>query len=121
MSHSQNYHLFSLPPELLANLTVRQLLAPTNSVESEQEPNHEAKDQGEPTTSNVHSCNICLGAGFKDLEDQRSHFRSDWHRYNVKARLGKGKIVTEEGFANLVDGMLHLRHGVCSISQRYTL
>lgn len=106
MSHSHNYHLFSLPPELLVNLTVRNLLAPTNSAESEQEPELGARNQGQPTTSDVHSCNVCLGARFKDLDDQRTHFRSDWHRYNVKARLGKGKTVNEEEFANLVDGML---------------
>ena len=29
----------------------------------------------------------CCGASFADAAAHRSHFRCDWHRYNLKARV----------------------------------
>ncbi|KAH9034673.1 hypothetical protein EDB84DRAFT_1486530 [Lactarius hengduanensis] len=64
---SSSIHAFSLPPELLQNITLRShSLAPI---------------------SGARACNVCLGVTFLDVEEQRTHFRSDWHRYNVKIRL----------------------------------
>jgi hypothetical protein len=41
------------------------------------------------------------------VDEQRNHYRSDWHRYNVKVRLNGGNAVTETDFARLVDGTLY--------------
>ncbi|KAL7527575.1 hypothetical protein ACHAWF_002232 [Thalassiosira exigua] len=41
-------------------------------------------------------CNTC-GGSFAPSE-YRSHFRSDWHRYNVKLKMGGGTPVSEEEF-----------------------
>jgi len=38
------------------------------------------------------------------VDEQRNHYRSDWHRYNVKVRLNGGNVVTEPDFVHLVDG-----------------
>ncbi|KAG6890979.1 hypothetical protein C0992_011738 [Termitomyces sp. T32_za158] len=95
------YHVYSLPVELLHTLTPRNLInAPSQpSKPAAPEPPEIAAPSGPRT------CNICQGAVFIALEDQRTHFRSDWHRYNVKTRLAGGKPVTESAFTQLVDAL----------------
>ncbi|KAG2122118.1 hypothetical protein DEU56DRAFT_832845 [Suillus clintonianus] len=96
---AQRYHVFSLPPELLETLTPRNLISrPPPQVST-------LVQTAPPGSENARACNICLGATFADVTAQRSHFRSDWHRYNVKIRLRGGSPVTEPAFAQLVDGL----------------
>ncbi|KAI5122477.1 hypothetical protein M0805_001389 [Coniferiporia weirii] len=101
MSRTTSFHLFSLPQELLDTLAPRNLRqqdrAPTPEPEKPTEIAHAA--------SGARSCNVCLGTTFADVDDQRSHSRSDWHRYNVKTRLANGKPVSEAEFAILVEGL----------------
>ena len=47
------------------------------------------------------SCNLC-GLAFSDLQEQRSHVRSDLHGYNLKQKLRGKKPVTEAEFERLV-------------------
>ena len=95
---TQRYQVFALPPALLETLTPRNLLSRTT-------PEDTSPVQPAPLPpSNARACNICLGATFLDVDEQRSHFRSDWHRYNVKIRLQGGSPVMEPAFAQLVDG-----------------
>lgn len=54
------------------------------------------------------ACAICQGKIFLDVEEQRAHFRSDWHRYNVKTRLTGGQPVSETAFSQLLEGA-HIR------------
>lgn len=100
MHSTSQYHVFSLPHELLVNIAPRNLVShgPAPSPEPPSVPTA-------PAGANIRTCNICLGVKFVDVHDQRSHFRSDWHRYNVKSRLTNGKIVSETHFASLVDGV----------------
>lgn len=99
MPPAKSLHIYSLPPELIDTLKPLNLLSGIN----ETGPKEEEKPETSQVTQGARSCNICLGAVFTDVEDQRSHFRSDWHRYNVKARLEKGKVVSEQDFAILVE------------------
>ncbi len=46
------------------------------------------------------------------MEEQRTHFRSDWHRYNVRRKLQGRPVATEEDFER---SMQH-DDGVSSIS-----
>ena len=39
---------------------------------------------------------------FSSLEEQRSHARSDWHRFNVKARASGKSAISEADFERLV-------------------
>lgn len=99
---SSSFHAFALPPQLLQNLTLRSRLAQQPAAE----PNNAEKQDLSLQTGAAHgsrACNICLGASFLDVEEQRVHFRSDWHRYNVKIRLRGGKPTSEADFAKLVD------------------
>jgi len=96
-----SYHVYSLPPELLQTLTPRTLLNLTEPRPSSPEPEPAVAQ----SSSGPRACNICLGVSFADVDAQRMHFRSDWHRYNVKTRLNGGQPVSEPAFAQLVDGM----------------
>ncbi|EGN96562.1 hypothetical protein SERLA73DRAFT_184638 [Serpula lacrymans var. lacrymans S7.3] len=96
----ERFHVFSLPPALLQTLTPRNLISQTP-------PRSESpvRPSAPQATSNSRACNICTGAAFVDVNEQRSHFRSDWHRYNVKIRLSGGSPVSESEFTQLVDGL----------------
>ncbi|GAQ84657.1 hypothetical protein KFL_001990100 [Klebsormidium nitens] len=48
----------------------------------------------------------CLGCGkvaFESLEEQRAHYRSDWHRLNVKRRLSHKDPLSLESFESMVE------------------
>lgn len=92
-------HLYNLPPEIVQSLTARHLVA---HVPDNDQPNVEPL----PTVvAGSKTCATCLGLLFHDVDEQRSHFRSDWHRYNVKTKLHGGTAVAEADFAKLVDSM----------------
>jgi len=99
---SSTLHAFALPAELLHNITLRSLLSQQTVVEPEKAEEQDPSLQTAPIQGS-RACNVCLGATFVDVEEQRAHFRSDWHRYNVKIRLRGGKPTSEVDFAKLVD------------------
>ncbi|GLC32961.1 hypothetical protein PLESTM_000008700 [Pleodorina starrii] len=50
------------------------------------------------------TCGIGVGcAGFSSPQEQREHFKTDWHRYNVKRRLAKQPAVSEEQFERVLE------------------
>jgi hypothetical protein len=99
---SAPFHAFALPAQLLQNLTLRSRLAQQTAAEPNNAEQHDLSSQT-AATQGSRACNVCLGATFLDVEEQRVHFRSDWHRYNVKIRLRGGKPTSEVDFAKLVD------------------
>src|ERR1700734_3944447 len=101
MQSGHSYHIFSLPKPLLETLTPRNLISQTPPRAPSPAPTAHP-----PQTHGARACNICFAATFADVDEQRNHYRSDWHRYNVKVRLSGGNAVTESNFAHLVDGML---------------
>ncbi|KAG9312931.1 hypothetical protein JVU11DRAFT_6365 [Chiua virens] len=100
MAH--RYNVFSLPSQLVDTLTPRNNI---NQVSQVPPPEPSPPPQTVTPTLNAKSCNICLGAAFAGVDEQRTHFRTDWHRYNVKIRLTGGSPVTESAFAQLVGGL----------------
>jgi hypothetical protein len=95
--------VYAIPPELLAALTVRSIQAqdePTAEVTATIEP---VPADPIPASSSGLGCQACPGASFETPEDQRAHFKSDWHRYNAKARL-QGKPVTADEWEGMVEG-----------------
>jgi len=46
-------------------------------------------------------CTTCPGAEFEDLSEHRSHFKSDWHRYNIKRKLREMSCIVEAEFSLL--------------------
>jgi hypothetical protein len=97
---AESYHLYALPPALLAHLTLRAehaAPAPEPAPEPEAEPVPEAG-------AGARACNVCPAAAFASVDAQRAHFRADWHRYNVKLRLRGGAPVDAARFSALVEG-----------------
>ncbi|KAJ7623475.1 hypothetical protein FB45DRAFT_991897 [Roridomyces roridus] len=87
-------HVYSIPVELLATLT------PRNLVGEQPRPRSPSPVQQQlPSTSGARACNICNGASFADVEEQRAHYRSDWHRYNVKTKLNGGQPSLEDSIS----------------------
>ncbi|KAF5316453.1 hypothetical protein D9619_006128 [Psilocybe cf. subviscida] len=93
------YNIFSLPPELLESLVPRNLVQREATRPPTPEPDASA------TKAGPRACAVCQGVVFLDVNEQRAHFRSDWHRYNVKTRLTGGKPISEPEFSNLVEGL----------------
>ncbi|KAH9176052.1 hypothetical protein EDB89DRAFT_2092409 [Lactarius sanguifluus] len=101
---SSSIHAFSLPPELPS----KQLLS--GAIRRRRTRAYRTKRTFHPSLRQHHcsgarACNVCLGVTFLDVEEQRTHFRSDWHRYNVKIRLRGGNSISEVDFAKLVDSL----------------
>lgn len=95
--------VYALPPELLDSLAVRSIQA--QAVDKEKAV-AEADQQPEPTqlaAATGLGCQACPGAVFDTPDDQRAHFKSDWHRYNAKAKL-QGKAVTSDEWDKMADG-----------------
>ncbi|CAE6417493.1 unnamed protein product [Rhizoctonia solani] len=102
----ENIHVFNIPTGLLDVLSLRD----TSLVETPAPaaaPKRPATPPQPTTSGSTPSCTACLGANLSDVREQRSHFRSDWHRYNVKMRLQdpSHKPVSEEQFARLVQDL----------------
>lgn len=109
---SSTFHAFALPADLLHNITSRSRLSQQPVVEPERTEQQDPPSQTAPIQGS-RACNVCLGATFVDVEEQRAHFRSDWHRYNVKIRLRGGKPTSEADFAKLMDSM-YIGTGSCT-------
>lgn len=46
------------------------------------------------------ACNTCK-VGFADVKDHREHYRTNWHRYNLKLKEKGGGPVSEEEFSQV--------------------
>lgn len=64
-----------------------------------------ANDADKVDSSAVKSSASCLlcGASFNNVQEQRQHSKSDWHRYNLKQKLRGQDSVGEDEFEKLVD------------------
>jgi len=45
-------------------------------------------------------CNTCK-TSFAEVKDHRDHYRTDWHRYNLKLKEKGGEPVNEEEFSQV--------------------
>ncbi|CAH0518372.1 unnamed protein product [Peronospora belbahrii] len=50
---------------------------------------------------NARPCSTCGGDFSADMSKYREHFRSEWHRYNLKRKSKKQPVISEEGFDKL--------------------
>lgn len=103
----RNLSVFSLPSDLLEALSVRSIQA----AEPEPEERQPTRREAEPAPLDGRlACQTCPGAIFESVDEQRVHFRSDWHRYNTKLKVetltgqSKGEVVGLEQFEGLVEG-----------------
>ncbi|XP_047338646.1 ankyrin repeat and zinc finger domain-containing protein 1-like [Impatiens glandulifera] len=75
----------------------------------------EQKIDTNKSLTNRWSCNTCK-AEFDSLQEQRSHFKSDLHRFNVKLSLSGKDTLKEEEFDDLISDSLLDDYDVSSIS-----
>ncbi|KAF3935989.1 hypothetical protein ABW20_dc0105292 [Dactylellina cionopaga] len=103
-------YAFDLPRDLLSSLTVKgsgQDLAPiaepqdNDTSTSDVEPRESSK---EPDPTAGMSCTLC-GVKSKTVQDQRSHARSDVHRFNMKRKIRKQPPVSELEFEKMIEGL----------------
>ncbi|KAJ5958588.1 uncharacterized protein N7479_005738 [Penicillium vulpinum] len=94
-------YVYDLPPELLASLTAKttsQPVAEEDPTPSTAELELAAQDSA-IATSNL--CSLCK-VSYNSVQEQRSHVRSDHHRYNIKAQLRGNAPLEEIEFAKAI-------------------
>lgn len=102
-------YAFTLPPELLDILTLRSLTGQADNKGDDRKKAVE-DDTAHSYEQTALGCNLCQVGTFESLPEQRAHFSSDWHRFNVKRKLDNKDPVAEDQWDNLVD----CKHCECS-------
>ena len=106
-------NIYTLPQELLSNLAVRTIAelddpqseaGPSTSNATSKERSAKAPAAASQAPSGTLGCQSCPNTLFETVEEQRTHFKSDWHRYNAKARMEGKAIVDAEQWENMVEG-----------------
>ena len=99
-------YAFSLPRELLE---VIQLRSPFGTADD----SSEATGEDTQTTTDPADgrndgsalrCSLCGIAQFESIGEQRAHFSSDWHRYNIKRSLSDKTAVKEQEWETMLEG-----------------
>jgi hypothetical protein len=91
---------FCLPSEILTSLSTRQ------PQEAEELPalSEEADDEVvEEIFSSGLFCSVCGIKNFESVIEQRLHFKTDFHRFNLKMKLKGKESVKEEDWENMVE------------------
>lgn len=96
---AKSYYVYRLQASLidtLSPLTVEEQIDATFSI-----PVQSASESVTESLSTNRSCTFC--GEIKDVGDIRSHYKSDFHRFNVKRKLQNQPTVNEEQFEALID------------------
>ncbi|KAJ5182871.1 hypothetical protein N7492_000487 [Penicillium capsulatum] len=94
-------YVYDLPRELLATLsakTTNQPIAQEILEPSPQDPGIAAQESAIATSTSCGLCNVT----YHNVQEQRSHVRSDHHRYNIKAQLRGNAPLDEVQFTKAV-------------------
>ncbi len=101
-------YIFDLPEELLYSLHIKlqPVDAPPSSPPTPSARKTDIETNGADNGAKVSStsCSLC-GLSFADLQEQRSHVRSDLHGYNLKQKLRGKNPVSEAEFERLVGAL----------------
>lgn len=91
-------YLYDLPPELLDTL-VLQIKQTSQSAQDDgtSGTGDEKRIHNDDTTSSSTACALCR-ATFRNVDDQRQHVRSDFHRYNLKLKIKGLPAIDEQTF-----------------------
>lgn len=113
--------VFDLPPEYFDSCRIlqsRHSLWDTPSIETLEDESTVEEPQIESETKGPikrWSCNTCK-AEFDSLFDQRAHFKSDIHRFNIKLSIAGKNTVKEEDFDELTSDTFFEDNDLSSIS-----
>ncbi|KAJ5323808.1 hypothetical protein N7476_002408 [Penicillium atrosanguineum] len=94
-------YVYDLPQELLATLsakTANQSVAEPSTEDDPKDPEVAAQESAIATST---QCSLCK-VSYHNVQEQRSHVRSDHHRYNLKSQLRGTAPLDEVQFAKAV-------------------
>ncbi|KAJ6107650.1 hypothetical protein N7523_008973 [Penicillium sp. IBT 18751x] len=94
-------YVYDLPQELLATLsakTTNQSVAEQGTEDDRKDPEIAAQESAIATST---QCSLCK-VSYNSVQEQRSHVRSDHHRYNLKSQLRGTATLDEVQFAKAV-------------------
>ncbi|OWZ32776.1 cytoplasmic protein [Cryptococcus neoformans] len=116
---NRSFSVYSVPPQLLETLAVRSIQAQNSDQQQSTLPTSASTlaAAAPPPAGTGISCQTCPQAEFDTIEEQRAHFKSDWHRYNVKVKLNaSGKAISLEEWDNMVEGIPSISGSASSTS-----
>lgn len=94
--------VFDLPREIVDTLSLKPSL--DDDIAQVDDKQSDLKTSSPPDSSpGSNACSLC-GLSFANVQEQRSHLKSDWHNYNLRRKLRGHKPVTETEFEKLVEG-----------------
>ncbi|KAH8660793.1 hypothetical protein BGZ60DRAFT_381520 [Tricladium varicosporioides] len=93
-------YIYDLPTDILSTLARKDGDGPigAGATDTIEETRPESRTE---SSDGSKICSIC-GVTYHNVEDQRSHVRSDMHRYNLKQKIRGAKPVSEVEFEKLV-------------------
>ncbi|EFP89598.1 hypothetical protein PGT21_004681 [Puccinia graminis f. sp. tritici] len=102
----QQLHSFCLPEELISSLQT--ITAETNYYQPQEQSTSTIEEETHQENDNLlsFSCTVC-NSSFDSNELQRQHFRSDWHRFNLKlsTRSTSHKPIDQAKFTNMLEDL----------------
>ncbi|KAK9103521.1 hypothetical protein Sjap_020775 [Stephania japonica] len=101
-------------PSLSSSSSSRTQPVEPHRIDAIEEEFVEVEEKGKKAFSRW-SCNTCKSE-FESLEDQRSHFKSDLHRFNVKLSIAGKAVIREEEFDESVSDSIFDNDDISSIS-----
>ena len=96
-------YVFDLPRDLFQNLETKSTSSNLQFAEEDnlKETTEDEVNSPEPDIPRITACSLC-NLSFANLQDQRTHVRSDLHRYNLKQRIRGLKPLSEQEFEKLI-------------------
>ncbi|KAJ5947492.1 hypothetical protein N7466_000507 [Penicillium verhagenii] len=94
-------YVYDLPPELLATLTTKAEHQPIDNPTPDDPVRNTDVSAQDLSIATSSSCTLCK-VSYANVEEQRSHVRSDHHRFNIKAQLRGNAPLDEIQFAKAV-------------------
>jgi hypothetical protein len=101
----QHINVFRIPEELLKVMSRHEEEMP--DMVDQVNPSMPAGRMVDSEGNFVPACSKCgIEFGAAEKDKQRAHFRSDWHRYNVKRSLEHSNVpaVSEQQFQDMLEG-----------------
>ncbi|KAI7958543.1 hypothetical protein MJO29_006760 [Puccinia striiformis f. sp. tritici] len=101
-------HCFSLPNEIINSIEISKNSNNQNygdySEGKEKEKEEEEEENQKIRTNDLlnYTCTTC-NINFESNETQRNHFRSDWHRFNIKLSTSSNKPVDQAKFNTILE------------------
>ncbi|CAK7905342.1 protein Vms1p [[Candida] anglica] len=102
----ENLYLYNLQPKIAESL---ELMYFDSSVSVVVQPSNENSKEVSPSPENIvkpghaSTCTSCA-VEITSPEERRNHYKSDFHRFNIKRSIEKLDPVSEEEFENLIEG-----------------